>query len=64
VGGLGGAVVELLASACPVPVERVGILDTFATSGPYDALLEHLGLTVDNIVAAALRATATARRKR
>jgi transketolase len=62
VGGLGGAVVELLASACPVPVERVGILDTFATSGPYDALLEHLGLTAENIVAAAHRATAAARR--
>jgi transketolase len=48
VGGLGGAVAELLASACPVPVERVGILDTFATTGPYEALLEHRGLTVES----------------
>jgi transketolase len=55
IGGLGGAVVELLASAHPAPVERVGILDTFATSGPYEALLEHLGLTAEQIVAAALR---------
>ena len=58
VGGLGGAVAELLGAVCPVPIERVGILDTFATSGPYEALLEYLGLTVDNIVAAGLRAIA------
>jgi transketolase len=58
VGGLGGAVAELLSSTCPVPVERVGILDAFATSGPYEALLEYLGLTVDNIVAAGLRVVA------
>jgi transketolase len=36
----------------------VGILDAFATSGPYEALLEYLGLTVDNIVAAGLRVVA------
>jgi transketolase len=56
IGGLGGAVAEALSSACPVPVERVGVRDTFATSGPYDALLEHLGLTAQAVVEAALRA--------
>jgi transketolase len=56
VGGLGGAVAETLSTACPVPVERVGLRDTFATSGPYDGLLEHLGLTAQAVVEAALRA--------
>jgi transketolase len=58
IGGLGGAVVETVSSAMPVPVERVGIGDTFATSGPYDELLEYLGLTVDAIVEAAVHASA------
>jgi len=55
VGGLGGAVVEALAETCPVPVARVGIRDTFATSGPYPELLEHLGLTAGAVAAAARR---------
>jgi hypothetical protein len=58
VGGLGGAVVEALAGAWPVPVERVGVDDTFATTGPYLALLEHMGLTTAAVVAAAHRAIA------
>ena len=55
IGGLGSAVAEVLAAVCPVPVERVGVMDTFATSGPYDELLEHLGLTAEAIVRASLR---------
>ncbi len=58
VGGLGGAVVEAVAAVRPVPVERVGIADSFATSGPYLELLEHLGLTTQAVVDAAIRATA------
>lgn len=58
VGGLGGAVVEALAAVRPIPVERVGIADTFATSGPYLELLEHLGLTAAAVTEAALRAIA------
>ena len=46
-------------STCPVPVERVGIRDQFATSGPYEALFEHLGLTTGAVVAAAHRVLAT-----
>jgi len=30
IGGLGGAIAECLAGHCPVPLERVGIRDTFA----------------------------------
>jgi transketolase len=56
VGGLGGAVLEALAATNPVPVERIGLADTFAASGPYEALLEHLGLTARAIADAAHRA--------
>jgi transketolase len=44
-GGLGGAVCELLAKTCPVPVERVGMEDTFGQSGEPRELLEHYKLT-------------------
>jgi transketolase len=40
VGGLGGAVAEILGDQYPVPVKRLGIRDTFGESGPDDALLE------------------------
>lgn len=56
VGGLGGAVAEVLAAHCPVPLELVGIADTFAESGPYNALMEKYGLTAAAVVAAAVRA--------
>lgn len=40
IGGLGGAVAECLARAgSGVPVEMVGVRDTFTESGPYDDLL-------------------------
>ncbi|NLN17316.1 MAG: transketolase family protein [Firmicutes bacterium] len=51
--GLGSAVAEALAQEAPVPMEFVGIKDTFCESGPYDALLDRYGLSVDDIVAAA-----------
>ena len=57
-GGLGGAVAELLSDAYPIPVKRVGIHDRFAESGPYPDLLDRYGLSVDNIVTAAKAAIA------
>jgi len=51
-----GAVAEYLASTHPVPVERIGIADTFAESGPYPELLDKYGMSVDAIVQAAQRA--------
>lgn len=62
-GGLGGAVTEVLADACPVPVRRVGIADRFAESGPYGALLDRYGLSVENIVTAARSAIADSGRR-
>ena len=52
VGGLGGAVAECIADACPVVLKRVGIKDTFAESGSYTELLERYGLTTRHIIKA------------
>jgi len=56
IGGLGSAVAEAVTSARPVPVVRVGLQDTFAETGPYEALLDRYGMAIDDIVAAAGRA--------
>jgi transketolase len=53
VGGLGGAVAELLAEHQPTPMVRVGTRDTWAESAPDDALLERHGLTARHVAAAA-----------
>lgn len=58
IGGLGGAVAECLAERIPTPLERVGVNDTYAESGPYTDLLQKYGLSVEAIVAAARRALA------
>lgn len=52
-GGLGGAVAELVSAECPVPVERVGVQDCFGRSGNALKLLELYHLTASDIVAAA-----------
>jgi transketolase len=61
IGGLGSAVAELLSAEAPVPVQRVGLADCFAETGPYDALLDRYGMSVDDITAAAHRAIALRR---
>ena len=58
IGGLGSAVARTLALRCPVPMEQVGINDTFGQSGPWQALLKEYGLTADAVVDAAKRAIA------
>ena len=45
IGGLGSAVAECVVTHCPARVEMVAIRDTFAETGPYDALLEKYVLT-------------------
>ncbi len=50
IGGLGGAVSEYLSENCPTPVVRLGVNDTFGTSGPALELLEKYGLTADGII--------------
>ncbi len=53
-GGLGGAVAEVLGEKRPTRMVRVGLRDVFGESGPNDALLEKYGLTPRHIVAAAM----------
>jgi transketolase len=54
IGGLGSAVAEALAGFYPVPLERVGIADTFAeTALDFESLLDHYGMGVNDIVEAA-----------
>jgi transketolase len=48
-GGLGGAVAEVLGDRFPLPVKRLGILDTYAESAPNDALLDRFGLSASRV---------------
>ena len=51
IGGLGGAVAEAMAGCCPVPIERVGLDDTFAGTGlETEALMDFWGLSIGDIV--------------
>lgn len=52
IGGLGGAVAEVLAKHHPTPQEFVGMQDTFGESGPPSQLLEKYGMTSRDIKAA------------
>ena len=49
IGGLGGAVAEVVAEKYPVIMRRVGTLDTFGESGESRELMIKYGLTADNI---------------
>lgn len=52
-GGLGGAVAEVLSEQEPTRMRRVGLRDTFGESAPNDALLEKYGLTAMHVAQAA-----------
>ncbi len=52
-GGLGSVVSQTLSQYHPVPVEFVGLNDTYAESGDPDELLNKYGLNSDTIVKAA-----------
>jgi len=49
IGGLGGAITELLSEKLPTKVLRMGMQDRFGESGKPDQLLEHFGLTAKHI---------------
>jgi len=56
IGGLAGAVTEAVSDCRPAPVERVGVQDTFTrTDVDPESLLDHSGLSIDQIAAAARR---------
>jgi transketolase len=49
IGGLGGAVAEILSTQFPAPLKTVGICDKFGMSGTPELLLERYGLTARHI---------------
>ena len=53
IGGLGGAVCEIVSSSFPVPVKRVGVLDRFCSSGSAEELVECYNLNVKTVLEAA-----------
>lgn len=50
--GLGGAIAEVLVQEHPLPMEFVGVKDTFGGSGDPDELMEYFGLTSRHIAEA------------
>lgn len=48
--GLGSAVSEIISEEDPVPVLKVGTMDTFGKSGNPMALMERYGLTKENVI--------------
>ncbi len=55
-GGLGGAVAEVLSERCPTVVKRVGLKDVFGESAADQDLLEKYGLTPAHVAQAAREA--------
>ncbi|MDD4640035.1 MAG: transketolase C-terminal domain-containing protein [Bacteroidales bacterium] len=54
IGGLGSAIMECAAEHCPVPVSRIGLRDVFPGSGHPEALLDFYGMSVNDMVDAAI----------
>ena len=52
INGLGSAVAEVLVEEVPVPMERVGVKDSFGEVGPVDYLAKRFEMTADDIVKA------------
>jgi transketolase len=57
VGGLGGAVAEVVAVERPVPMRMCGVPGVFAPTGSTEELFRRFGLTVGGIAGAALELT-------
>lgn len=57
-GGLGARVAQAVARLHPVPMEFVGLDDTYAESGEPEALMRKYGLTADDVVGAVRRVMA------
>lgn len=59
VGGMGSAVAEVLGEEHPVPMRRVGVMDTFGESGEAGELLRKYGLTAAHIEEEAVKLTSS-----
>ncbi|MFI5261400.1 MAG: transketolase family protein [Candidatus Limnocylindrales bacterium] len=49
IGGLGGAVAEVLSERRPTPVKRLGLRDVYTQSAPNEALLDRYGLSAERV---------------
>lgn len=54
-GGLGSAVAEVLGEQCPVPMERIGLKNTFGESGKRDVLFDKYEMSPKHMAEAAKR---------
>ncbi len=63
-GGLGGALAERFSETTPIPLERVGVRDTFGESGEPEEILKKYGLTSQEIVRRARKVVDRKRRRR
>ncbi|PIR24541.1 transketolase [Candidatus Campbellbacteria bacterium CG11_big_fil_rev_8_21_14_0_20_44_21] len=54
-GGMGSAVAEVLAKNYPVPIEFIGVKDSFGQSGKPEELIKHYGMDKDSIKKAVKR---------
>ncbi len=52
IGGLGGAVSEVLSEKCPTKIKRVGINDTYGSSGKALEVAAYYGISAENIAKA------------
>jgi transketolase len=55
-GGLGDSIAQLLSCNIPLPLEMVGVKDSFGESGTPDQLMVKYGLTATHIAEAAMKA--------
>lgn len=53
IGGLGSAVAEVLAAEYPVPIEFIGMKDSFSEVGKMEYVIKKYGMDADSIVSAA-----------
>lgn len=63
-GGLGSAVAEVLVENSPVPMQRVGVRDSFGKSGSTEELFKIYGLSASHIVNAVQRVIEKKNRQR
>lgn len=54
-GGFGDAVLEVTSEFCPVPVKKIGVVDSFIESGGIEELFDHYHMQPKHIVDAALK---------
>lgn len=58
-GGFGSVVAEVLAKNCPVPIEFIGVKDSFGESGKPLELMDKYGMTAKHIIDAVKRIRAS-----